>query len=122
MFRKISLVAAAVSLATVFAFAQGEKKSVKVSGYIVDNMCSEMHGSEAEAKNHPNACALMEACEKSGFTVVSGDKKYKLDDAGNKLATEALKGAKQKKGLKVDVEGTLEGDTLHTDKLEVAKE
>ena len=64
----------------------------------------------------------MEACEKSGFAVVSGDKKYKLDDAGNKLAAEALKGAKQKKGLKVDVEGTLEGDTLHADKLEAAKE
>jgi hypothetical protein len=122
MFRKVSLVAAVVALAAVFALAQGEKKSVKVSGYIVDNMCAEMHGSEAEAKNHPNACALMEACEKSGFAVVSGDTKYKLDDAGNKLAATALKGAKQKKGLKVDVEGTLEGDTLHADKLEVAKE
>lgn len=122
MFRKVSLVAAVVALAAVFALAQGEKKTVKVSGYIIDNMCSEMHGSEAEAKNHPNACALMEACEKSGFAVVSGDTKYKLDDAGNKLAAEALKGAKQKKGLKVDVEGTLEGDTLHADKLAVAKE
>jgi hypothetical protein len=122
MFRKVSLVAAVVALAAVFALAQGEKKSVKVSGYIIDNMCAEVHGSEAEAKTHPNACALMEACEKSGFAVVSGDTKYKLDDAGNKLAAEALKGAKQKKGLKVDVEGTLEGDTLHADKLEVAKE
>ena len=122
MFRKVSLVAAVVALAAVFALAQGEKKTVKVSGYIIDNMCSEMHGSEEEAKSHPNACALMEACEKSGFAVVAGDKKYKLDDAGNKLAAEALKGAKQKKGLKVDVEGTLEGETLHTDKLEVAKE
>lgn len=122
MFRKVSLVAAAVALAAVFAFAQGESKSVKVSGYIVDNMCAEMHGTEAEAKRHPNSCGLMEACEKSGYAVVSGDKKYKLDDAGNKLAAEALKGARQKKGLKVDVEGTLEGETLHADKLEVAKE
>ena len=52
MFRKISLAAVAVALAAVFAFAQeGEKKSVKVTGYVVDNMCAEMHGSEAEAKN-----------------------------------------------------------------------
>ncbi len=123
MFRKISLAAVAVALAAVFAFAQeGEKKSVKVTGYVVDNMCAEMHGSEAEAKNHPNACALMPACEKSGFAVVSGDKTYKLDEQGNKLAADALKGAKQKKGLKVDVEGTLEGETLHASKLEVAKE
>jgi hypothetical protein len=121
MFRKVSLVAAAVAFAAVFALAQGEGKTVKVSGYIIDNMCAEMHGTEAEAKNHPNACALMEACEKSGFAVVSGDKKYKLDAQGNKLAAEALKGAKTKKGLKVDVEGTVDGDTLHADKLEVAK-
>jgi hypothetical protein len=122
MIRKFSLVAVAVALAAVFALAQGEKKAVKVSGYVVDNMCAEMHGTEAEAKTHPNACARMPSCEKSGFAVVSGDKTYKLDEQGNKLAAEALKGAKTKKGLKVDVEGTLEGDTLHADKLEVAKE
>jgi hypothetical protein len=123
MFRKISLAVVAVALAAVFAFAQeGEKKSVKVTGYVVDNMCAEMHGSEAEAKNHPNACALMPACEKSGFAVVSGDRTYKLDEAGNKLAADALKGVKTKKGLKVDVEGTLEGDTLHAAKLEASKE
>ena len=122
MFRKISLVAVAVALTAVFAFAQEtEKKTFKVTGYVVDNMCAGMHGTEAEAKNHPNSCALMLACEKSGFAVVAGDKTYKLDEAGNKLAAEALKGAKTKKGLKVDVEGTLEGDTLHADKLEVSK-
>jgi hypothetical protein len=123
MFRKISLVAVAVALAAVFAFAQeGEKKTLKVTGYVVDNMCAEMHGTEAEAKNHPNACALMPACEKSGFAVVSGDTTYKLDEAGNKLAADALKAAKQKKGLKVDVEGTLEGDTLHAAKLVASTE
>lgn len=122
MFRKISLVAVAIALAAVFAYAQeGEKKTVKVTGYVVDNMCAAMHGTEEEAKNHPNACALMPACEKSGFAVVAGDKTYKLDEQGNKLAAEALKGAKTKKGLKVDVEGTLEGDMLHADKLEVSK-
>ena len=122
MFRKISLVAVAVALTAVVAFAQGdEKKTVKVTGYVVDNMCAGMHSSEEEAKNHPNACALMPACEKSGFAVVAGDKTYKLDEQGNKLAADVLKGAKTKKGLKVDVEGTLEGDTLHADKLELSK-
>ena len=119
MIRKATLVAVAVALASVFAFAQEtEKKSVKVTGYVIDNMCAGgMHGSEEDASKHPNACALMPACEKSGFAVVSGDKTYKLDEQGNKLAAEVLKGAKTKKGLKVDVEGTLEGDTLHASKL-----
>ena len=121
MIRKISLLGLALALAAVFAYAQDEKKTVKVTGYVVDNMCAGMHGTEDEAKNHPNACALMPNCEKSGFAVVSGDKTYKLDDNGNKLAAEALKGARAKRGLKVEVEGTLEGDTLHADKLTEVK-
>ena len=118
MIRKATLVAVAVALAAVFSFAQeAEKKSVKVTGYVIDNMCAGMHGSEEDAQKHPNACGLMPACEKSGFAVVSGDKTYKLDEQGNKLAAEALKAAKTKKGLKVEVEGTLDGDKLHTAKL-----
>ncbi len=117
MIRKVSLVAAAVALAAVLAYAQGEQKTVKVTGYVIDNMCAEMHGSEEEAAKHPNACALMESCEKSGFAVVAGEKTYKLDAEGNKLAAEVLKGVKTRRGLKVDVEGTLDGDTLHAAKL-----
>ena len=122
MIRKLSLVAVAVALAAVFAFAQeGEKKSVKLTGYVIDNMCAEMHGTETEAAKHPNGCALMEACQKSGFAIVAGEKTYKLDAEGNKLAAEALKAAKARKGLKVDVEGTVEGDILHVAKLAEAK-
>jgi hypothetical protein len=122
MIRKVSLVAVAVALAAVFAFAQeGEKKSVKVTGYVIDNMCAGMHGTEEEAAKHPNGCALMEACQKSGYAVVSGEKTYKLDAQGNKLAADALKAAKTRKGLKVDVEGTVDGDTLHVATLAEAK-
>ena len=122
MIRKVSLVAAVVALAVSFAFAQGdEKKTLKVTGYVVDNMCAGMHSTEEEAQKHPNACALMEACQKSGFAIVAGEKTYKLDEQGNKLAAEALKAAKTRKGLKVEVEGTLEGDTLHATSLAEAK-
>lgn len=122
MFRKVSLVAAAVALAASFALAQGgEKKTTKFTGYVVDVMCAGMHGSEEEAKKHPNACSLMPACEKTGFALVVGEKTYKLDGQGNKLAAEALKAAKTRKGLKVDVEGTLEGETLHATSLAEAQ-
>ena len=121
MFRKVSLVAASVALAAVFAYAQGEQKTLKVTGYVIDNMCAGMHGSEEEAKDHSTSCALMPSCEKSGFAVVSGDKSYKLDANGNKLAEQALKTTHTKKGLRVEVEGTLDGDTLHADKLTEVK-
>jgi hypothetical protein len=117
MIRKFSLVAVAVALAAVFAYAQGEKKTVKVTGYVIDNMCAGMHGSEDEAKEHSTHCALMARCEKSGFAVVSGDKSYKLDEQGNKLLAQVLRSTKTRKGLKVEVEGTIEGETLHADRL-----
>jgi type 1 fimbria pilin len=121
MIRKISLVAVAVALAAVFAYAQGENKTVKITGYVIDNACAETHSTEADAKVHATSCALMPGCQKSGYAVVSGDKSYKLDENGNKLMTAALKGTKTKKGVKVEVEGTLEGETLHADKLSQVK-
>ena len=121
MIRKISLLGVALALAAALAYAQGEKKTVKVTGYVIDNMCAGMHGTEDEAKDHSTSCALMPKCEKSGFAVVSGDKSYKLDDNGNKLAEQVLKTTHTRRGLKVEVEGTLEGETLHAEKLTEVK-
>ena len=121
MIRKISLLGVALALAAALAYAQGDKKTVKVTGYVIDNMCAGAHASEDEAKEHTTSCALMPKCERSGFAVVSGDKSYKLDANGNKLAEQALKSTHTRRGLKVEVEGTLEGDTLHADKLAEVK-
>jgi hypothetical protein len=121
MIRKISLLGVALALAAALAYAQGENKTIKVTGYVIDNMCAGMHSSEDEAKEHTTSCALMPKCEKSGFAVVSGDKSYKLDDNGNKLAEQLLKTTHTKKGVKVEAEGTLEGDTLHAEKITEVK-
>jgi len=121
MIRKISLLGLTLALCAVFAYAQDEKKTVKVTGYVIDNMCAGPHAAEDEAKEHTTSCALMPRCEKSGYAVVSGDKSYKLDGNGNKLAAQLLHHTQTKRGLKVEVEGTLEGDTLHADKLAEVK-
>jgi hypothetical protein len=121
MIRKLSLLGVALALAAALAYAQGDKKTVKVTGYVIDNMCAGMEGTEDEAKEHTTSCALMPKCERSGYAVVSGDKSYKLDDNGNKLAEQVLKTTHTRKGLKVEVEGTLDGDTLHADKVTEVK-
>jgi len=121
MIRKISLAAVVLVLAAAFAYAQEQSKSVKVTGYVIDNMCAGAHGTEDEAKDHTTSCALMARCEKSGYAVVSGDKSYKLDDNGNKLAASLLRHTQTKKGVKVEVEGTLDGETLHADNLTEVK-
>jgi hypothetical protein len=92
-----------------------EGKSVKLTGYIIDNACSARASSENGAekvKNHTVKCAMMPNCAKSGYAVFADNKLYKLDEAGNMKAAEILKNTKAEKGVQVSVEGTLDGDTL----------
>jgi hypothetical protein len=117
MFKTFLLAAAAVAL---FAFAPAQEKkagTTKITGYLIDNVCAEAsQGGEAEeAEGHMVSCALMEACMKSGYAVISEGKTYKLDEKGNKLALKLLRDTRVKQGLSVAVSGTLEGDTLHAD-------
>lgn len=119
MKRKTLLAALALALVTTaFAFAQ-EKRAAKINGFLVDNMCAAP--ADSDAKQHPTSCSLMEACQKSGYAVVSKDKVYKLDERGNQLALAILKETKTKKGVAVAVEGTLHGDVLHVDSLAEVK-
>lgn len=117
----------ALGLILTFAFvlyAQGDK-SVKISGYLIDNACASGHVKEAgfadRVKKHKKSCALMPSCEGSGYAVYSEGKLYKLDDAGNKSASELLKETETTAGVMVAVEGTVDGDTLHVTKIAEVK-
>ncbi len=119
MLRRTFLFTLALAACAALAFAQGdpEKKSAKVTGFLIDNACAATHGKDVQAKRHQTACALSPEGERSGYAVVSRDVVYKLDEQGNKLAREILAESKTKKGLAVEVEGTLAGDTLHVDRI-----
>jgi len=124
MTRKIFAVSLLLALAAFAVARDDAAKSVTVKGYLIDNMCAGDAGEdkdyEAEAKGHKLSCSLMPHCHKSGFAVAAGRKLYKLDEAGNKLADDVLKAtkaAKTQKGLLVEVEGTVEGDTLKATKI-----
>ena len=121
MTRKIFAASLLLALTAVFALAQDAAKTVKLKGYLIDNMCAGSPGEDKdyaeEAKEHTAGCAAMPHCAASGFAVAEGRKLYKLDAAGNKLASEVFKATKVKKGVMVEVEGTIEGTTLHATKL-----
>jgi type 1 fimbria pilin len=116
MIRKVFALTTIVLLAGVL-FAQD--KTVTISGNLMDNACAESAKDlDTKAKNHSTSCAMMDGCEKSGYAVYAEDKKlYKLDDKGNDLAAGVLKNTKTAKGVKVSVEGTLDGDTIKVTKL-----
>lgn len=114
MARRILGLGMALLLAGVAVAATGAK-SVKLTGYLIDNACSARANTEGGAekvKNHTVKCAMMPNCEKSGYALFADGKLYKLDDAGNKKAVEIYKNTKVERGLQVSVEGDVEGDAL----------
>lgn len=116
MIRKLSALTILVLLAGVL-FAQ-EPKTVTITGNLIDNACAESAKDIAtRAANHSTSCALMDNCEKSGYSVYADKKLYKLDDKGNDSAAELLRKTQTKKGVKVTVEGTVDGDTIKVTKL-----
>ena len=113
----VSIVIAVAAAAVLYA----QKKDVKLTGNLIDNACSSHHVNDKDfgdrVANHTTSCALMAACKGSGYAVYADSKLYKLDDAGSKLAQGILEDTKTEKGVRVAVEGTLEGDTIHVTKL-----
>ena len=109
----------AITLSLLFAvMLYAQDKSVTITGNLIDNACAESAKDlDTKAKNHPTSCALMDSCETSGYAVYADHKLYKLDEKGNSSAADLLKNTKTPKGVKVAVEGTVEGDTIHVTKL-----
>jgi hypothetical protein len=121
MNRKVLPWVVALAIAMMATVLVAQDKSVTLTGYLIDNACASSHATDKTfpdwVKTHGTSCANMEACQKSGYAVYSGDKLYKLDDSGNDAAMDILKNTKQKKGIQVKVEGTVDGDTIKVSKL-----
>ena len=115
MIRKILALTVIALMASVLL---GQQKTVTITGNLIDNACAESAKDlDTRAKNHPTSCALMEKCQSSGYAVYADHKLYKLDDKGNDSAAGLLKNTKTTKGVRVAVEGTVDGDTIHVTKL-----
>ena len=76
---------------------------------VVDVACSKK--AAADADSHTRECAL--TCQKSGFGIVTADKKFlKFDAAGNAKMLEQLKASDKADHLRVNVSGDVQGDTI----------
>ena len=95
---------------TIGAAAQAQE----VKGTLMDNACSSHHATEAGyTEKHDKKCLLMDACVKSGYSLVTADKKIlKFDAKGNELALDLIKKTDHDKDWKVAVNGTVSGDTI----------
>ena len=76
---------------------------------VIDVSCSKKAAATADA--HTRECVL--ACEKSGFGIVTEDKKFlKFDADGNAKILQQLKSSDKTDHLRVNVSGDVDGDTL----------
>jgi hypothetical protein len=83
---------------------------------VVDVNCSQKATANPDA--HTRSCALM--CEKSGYGIVTADKKFiKFDTDGNAKIAKELKESKATDHLRVDVKGDVQGDTLKVDSIKL---
>ena len=94
-------------LAAVSAFAGSW------SGTVVDVMCK-----GKDVANHTKECAL--GCSKSGYGLVTSDGQfYKFDESGNAKAVDALKKTSKDKDLRATVTGTMDGDVIKVDGIQM---
>src|ERR1700720_3257375 len=83
------------------------------SGTVVDIMCR-----GKDLASHTRECAL--SCAKGGFGIVTAEGKFlKFDEAGNARTLSVLKKAAQEKDLKAKVTGTVDGDLLKVQTIEL---
>ena len=117
MSRKLLVIVLSLAFAAI-VYAQSSKP-LTVTGYLIDNACAESAKDlGTRAKGHSVSCALMDSCEKSGYSVVTEDnKRYKLSEKGEGMAAELLKSTKTTKGVKVTAEGNYNGSEFDVTKL-----
>ena len=83
-------------------------------GTVVDVMCKGQ-----DLASHTKQCAL--SCSKSGFGLVTSDGQfYKFDESGNAKALAALKKTKKEKDLKAKVTGTMDGNVIKVESIQVS--
>ncbi|HUQ91883.1 MAG TPA: hypothetical protein VM120_09385 [Bryobacteraceae bacterium] len=96
-----------ISLSSGFAFA------ASWNGTLVDVMCK-----GKDIANHTRQCAV--SCAKGGYGLVLSDGKFvKLDETGNSMALSKLKTSTKDKDLKAKITGTLDGDVIKVEAIEL---
>ena len=85
-----------------------------VKGYLVDLACASEEGQKPGfGAKHTKDCLEMDDCAKSGYGILTDDKKViKFDQASNEQAKKFIADLKKTKDIRVNVTGAVKGDTI----------
>lgn len=84
-------------------------------GYLIDTMCSAklIQAGAGAGQYHTKDCALSPNCKASGYGLVMADGTFlKFDEDSNGMAVKFLETSAKTDGLKVTVNGDMNGETL----------
>lgn len=107
-----------LGLLTVVAFAE------QVNGILMTTMCAAKAaaGAPDAASKHERTCNLRPGCAKTGFGVLTSEKKFfRFDEAGNEKALKALQESTKKDDMQVTVTGKVDGDKIVVSTLKLAE-
>jgi TonB-like protein len=95
-----------------------------VEGYLVDVSCALRNSSKPGfAAGHSRTCLRMPSCADSGYGVLTDDKRFiKFDQSGNEQAKKLLADLTQETGIRVDVNGIVDGDHIAVANLQLVGE
>ncbi len=92
-----------------------------VKGYLVDMACAKEDGAKADfPAKHTKGCLQMDECEKSGYGLMTADKKViRFDAAGNAAAKKFITELTKKTDIRVSVTGAVTGDNMTVSKIDL---
>jgi hypothetical protein len=113
--RKLALILFAAMAVSAFA------ADTQVKGYLVDLACAAEDGQTAGfGAKHTKGCLQMPDCVKSGYGVLTDDKKViKFDNASDDKVKKFIADLKKEKDIKVTVTGTVTGDKITVTKIDL---
>ena len=120
-FKLAMAMAIAASLVTISPFGSagqapgsGQKAAEeKWTGNISDAMCGKSHGANGGTMQKDHDCAV-KCAAKGSYVFVVGDKIYKIAD-------QKMKELEQHAGHRVEITGTMKGDTITVSKVTMLK-
>lgn len=100
------------------AAAKGKKKTL--DGYLVDISCVNERSNELSTLGivHTKQCLEMGPCSRSGYALLTRDRKViKFDPAGNQQASKLIAASDQKNDFRIKVSGRVDGDQMTVSEL-----
>ena len=97
---------------------RGKKKTVK--GYLVDIACATERSGELGTLGivHTKRCLQMPDCERSGYAVLTGDRKIiRFDAAGNQQAKQLIAASDRDKDYRIVVSGRVQKESMAVSEL-----